>query len=335
MTLSIALCTYNGESYLLEQLQSILHQVRPPDELVVFDDASTDQTVGLLRDFAARQRTFPVRIHVNPRTVGPSMNFQQAIAACQGTIISLCDQDDVWLPDKLARVETAFQDDPSLGFVFGNAEICDAECRPLGYRLWDSIGFAGRLVRRLGARLGVRRRAAAERRHRGDHGVFGPVSAAGSSDCAGMDPRCLDRAFDFGDCAGRCDQRARDVVPAASQATPRCPEAQLPPAIPHGKDDEALAVPARSRLARGSFRTACARDEGARRWRPDVCRATAGLGPAARKNPPLPQPFRNSPAGVLSRAADHDGVFDVAVPAVFPRMEERRPGHFSLEPSMA
>ena len=148
MTLSIALCTYNGESYLLEQLQSILHQVRPPDELVVFDDASTDQTVGLLRDFAARQRTFPVRIHVNPRTVGPSMNFQQAIAACQGTIISLCDQDDVWLPDKLARVETAFQDDPSLGFVFGNAEICDAECRPLGYRLWDSIGFAGRLVRR-------------------------------------------------------------------------------------------------------------------------------------------------------------------------------------------
>jgi glycosyltransferase involved in cell wall biosynthesis len=149
MTLSIALCTYNGECYLREQLQSILNQVRPPDELVVFDDASTDHTVGLLHDFAAKQRSFPVRIHVNPRTVGPLMNFQQAIAACRGTIISLCDQDDVWLPDKLARVEAAFEDDPSLGFVFGNAEICDAECRPLGYRLWNSVGFTGRLVRRL------------------------------------------------------------------------------------------------------------------------------------------------------------------------------------------
>jgi glycosyltransferase involved in cell wall biosynthesis len=137
LRLSVALCTYNGAPFLSEQLQSLTQQTRLPDELVVFDDASTDDTVEMLRDFAARA-PFPVKVHVNPSRVGVTRNFEQAIAACTGDVIALCDQDDIWFPEKLALTSRAFQHNSQIGFVFGDAEVCDLALHPLGYRLWQS-----------------------------------------------------------------------------------------------------------------------------------------------------------------------------------------------------
>jgi glycosyltransferase involved in cell wall biosynthesis len=145
LRLSIALCTYNGSAHLSEQLESLVHQTRPAEELVVFDDGSADETVEILRRFAV-SAPFPMTIHVNPQRLGPAKNFEQAITACTGDLISLCDQDDIWRQDKLALTEAAFQKNPELGFVFGDAEVCDDDGKELGYRLWNSVRFSPRLL---------------------------------------------------------------------------------------------------------------------------------------------------------------------------------------------
>src|ERR1700721_581226 len=111
MNLSIALCTYNGERFLPEQLRSIGEQSRLPDELVGCDDASTDRTLGIIEDFA-RQAPFPVRIEVNAANSGSTPNFAKAIGMCKGDSIVLADQDDVWVPSKLAALETALTFNP-------------------------------------------------------------------------------------------------------------------------------------------------------------------------------------------------------------------------------
>ena len=131
MRLSIALCTYNGSAYLSEQLESLAAQTRTPDELVVCDDNSTDgRTVEMVRAFA-RNSPFAVRFSVNRKTLGPKKNFQRAIARCQGDVIFLCDQDDVWEPNKLARIEETLLAAPEAGFVFTDAEVVDEDLRIL------------------------------------------------------------------------------------------------------------------------------------------------------------------------------------------------------------
>jgi glycosyltransferase involved in cell wall biosynthesis len=140
MKISVAMCTYNGARYLREQLDSIATQTRPPEELVVCDDGSSDATCEIINAFAANAR-FPVRLHVNEQNLGSTRNFEQAIRLCEGDIIALSDQDDVWLPEKMRRLEDCFQRDTQVGLVFTDAQVVDGDLRPLGYRLWESVGF--------------------------------------------------------------------------------------------------------------------------------------------------------------------------------------------------
>lgn len=131
MKLSIALCTYNGAAYLPQQLESLATQSRLPDELIVCDDNSTDgRTAEIVRTFA-RSAPFEVRLSVNRQTLGSTRNFAAAITLCRGEAIFLCDQDDVWHEDKLARMEAAFTAAPEAGFVFSNAEVVDEDLRSL------------------------------------------------------------------------------------------------------------------------------------------------------------------------------------------------------------
>ena len=133
--ISVALCTYNGSRYLREQLDSIASQTRRPDELVIRDDMSADETVEIAERFAEKA-PFPVNIHRNTENFGSTRNFESAIEACRGEIIALSDQDDVWEPQKLERIETEFAADPGLGMVFSDAMLTDENLRPLGIRLW-------------------------------------------------------------------------------------------------------------------------------------------------------------------------------------------------------
>lgn len=136
MKISIALCTYNGAKYLQEQLDSFAAQTRLPDELVVCDDASSDDTNLLLKSFA-KAAPFDVRIFVNRKNLGSSKNFEQAIEKCSGDIIALSDQDDVWLPEKLESIASAFRSQLDAGLVFTDAIVTDEHLKPTGWKLWD------------------------------------------------------------------------------------------------------------------------------------------------------------------------------------------------------
>lgn len=148
------MCTYNGSRYLSAQLESIGTQTRLPDELVICDDVSTDDTGRIIEQFAA-SAPFPVRLEVNTRNLGSTKNFEKAIGLCAGRLIALSDQDDVWLPDKLKSIENEFSRAPNVGLVFSDAEVVDENLRPLGIRLWTSIGFDEKLQRELRSARGL------------------------------------------------------------------------------------------------------------------------------------------------------------------------------------
>lgn len=99
---SVLMCTYNGAAYLREQLDTILDQTWPLYELLVFDDASTDDTWEVLKEYAAK---YPVmRIFRNEKNMGYAANFKQAFLAAKGDVIAIADQDDIWVKDKIEKM---------------------------------------------------------------------------------------------------------------------------------------------------------------------------------------------------------------------------------------
>lgn len=122
------------------QLNSLLSQTRLPDELVVCDDASDDDTYAILREFAARA-PFVVRIYRNPNRLGVAANFEQAIRLCKADIIALSDQDDVWFPRKLESFAKVFMASPEIGWAFCDAEVVSSSLQPLGYTMWERVSF--------------------------------------------------------------------------------------------------------------------------------------------------------------------------------------------------
>jgi glycosyltransferase involved in cell wall biosynthesis len=113
MRISVALATYNGARFLSEQLRSIAAQTVRPDELVVSDDGSTDDTLRILAGFA-EQAGFPVRIVPDHPRFGFADNFLHAAGACRHDLVAFADQDDVWMPNKLEIARTRMIRDDSL-----------------------------------------------------------------------------------------------------------------------------------------------------------------------------------------------------------------------------
>ncbi len=138
--ISIALATFNGEPFLGQQLDSIAGQSLRPIELVVSDDGSSDQTVQILRRFAAASNLSLRLLPVEPARLGPADNFARAISACEGDLIALCDQDDLWRPDKLATLADAIAA-RGADLVFSDADLLGADGAALGRRLWTAVGL--------------------------------------------------------------------------------------------------------------------------------------------------------------------------------------------------
>lgn|SRR6187402_543085 len=140
LRISVAMCTYNGSRYLAEQLRSLASQQRLPDELVLCDDGSLDDTVSLAEEFA-REAPFVIRVIRNPQNLGYSQNFAKAIELCSGDVIALADQDDVWYPQKLERLSDLFLTYPAMGGVFSNGNLIDGNSELVAGDLWGSFGF--------------------------------------------------------------------------------------------------------------------------------------------------------------------------------------------------
>jgi glycosyltransferase involved in cell wall biosynthesis len=140
MRVSVAMCTYNGGAFVAEQLRSIVEQTRPVDEIVVCDDVSGDNTLDIVRAFAA---TAPVRVRidVNESNLGYRLNFSKAMSLCTGDVILLADQDDIWLPAKVARILDIFENRSEVDLVFSDADLVHEDLSPVGYTIWQSIEF--------------------------------------------------------------------------------------------------------------------------------------------------------------------------------------------------
>jgi glycosyltransferase involved in cell wall biosynthesis len=121
---SIAMATYNGERFLQEQLDSVARQTLLPYELVACDDGSTDGTLDILHRFAS-EAPFPVRVFRNPSRLGYGFNFLGALSRCTGELVAFCDQDDVWMEQKL-QVCADVMIDPGISLVSHSAVITSA-----------------------------------------------------------------------------------------------------------------------------------------------------------------------------------------------------------------
>ncbi len=126
---SVAMCTYNGQRFLDQQLQSFLDQTVQPDELVVCDDVSSDDSIAMVEAFAARA-PFAVKLFRNAQNLGYIRNFEQAIAQCTGDLVLLCDQDDVWDRRKIEILREVFVAEPEVGLVLHDFVRVTAEGAP-------------------------------------------------------------------------------------------------------------------------------------------------------------------------------------------------------------
>lgn len=125
------MATYNGSKYVLEQLESFSNQTRLPDEVVVSDDCSDDATLQIVSDFAAKA-PFKMRVHQNDFNVGYAQNFGEALSQCTGDMTLLSDQDDIWFPEKIKKIEKMFVDNPSDQLLITDAEFTDEKLSPTG-----------------------------------------------------------------------------------------------------------------------------------------------------------------------------------------------------------
>ena len=139
MKVSVVLCTYQGEHFLQEQLQSILAQTRRPDEIIVSDDASTDSTTDIAEKLL-HGSGIAYEIHVNEQNLGFRQNFAQAMQRASGDILFLSDQDDVWHPEKIARMLVPFEQSETL-MAFHNAVLVDSALQPLAPSFWRTMTF--------------------------------------------------------------------------------------------------------------------------------------------------------------------------------------------------
>lgn len=133
---SVAVATYNGERHLQQQLESFLAQTVLPDEVVIYDDSSTDRTVEVARQFSARA-PFEVKIFVGDR-VGFGQNFGRALAETSGDIVFMSDQDDEWDPIKVERVLMV-----DAALVVHDLMLCQADLTPIGQSMSQRLKAFG------------------------------------------------------------------------------------------------------------------------------------------------------------------------------------------------
>lgn len=141
LRLSIVICIYNGAAYLQQQLDSLLAQTCLPDEIVMSDDGSTDASQPIVQAFAERARGLGIAVQLwgNPDNLGYVGNFSKALQQATGDVLFLCDQDDIWRPDKMALMAARFEDDPKLLLLHSDGRLVDAEGGSLRCTLFEAL----------------------------------------------------------------------------------------------------------------------------------------------------------------------------------------------------
>ena len=140
MTTSVVVCTYNGEQFIREQIDSILKQSIIPDEIIIVDDCSSDDTVKIVKKISEKACDVKIDLAVNRVNVGVASNFLNAIKKANGDYIFLCDQDDIWLPNKIEIFMKYIERNQKL-LYFSNGYLVDKERKRLKESLWNLMPF--------------------------------------------------------------------------------------------------------------------------------------------------------------------------------------------------
>lgn len=119
---SIVVATYNGDLFLSEQLESIKNQIYENFEIIISDDASTDSTFEIINSFVKNNPDLIIKLNFNKKNLGYVKNFEKAISLSNGNYIALCDQDDIWMPEKLSKCIDNLENTKALA-IFTNAKI--------------------------------------------------------------------------------------------------------------------------------------------------------------------------------------------------------------------
>lgn len=125
--ISVCMATFNGEKFLREQLDSVLLNLGENDEVIISDDGSTDKTIEVIESYVDKDSR--ISLLAGPRK-GIIANFENAIINCHGDYIYLCDQDDVWSPDKVFGVQKAFSVNEAL-VVVHDAQVVDKNLKEI------------------------------------------------------------------------------------------------------------------------------------------------------------------------------------------------------------
>lgn len=142
--LSVALCTYNGEKYIEQQLLSIINQILPVDEIIICDDQSEDKTCNIINNIINNHKGIKtdIKFFINKQRLGVIKNFEKAINLCTGNIIFISDQDDIWNKSKTQTITNHFNEHPNIELVFTNATIIDKNGYPIKKAtLFNILGF--------------------------------------------------------------------------------------------------------------------------------------------------------------------------------------------------
>lgn len=124
MKISIAMTTYNGERHIMQQIDSVRKQSLPPDEVIICDDASRDNTVQILKKYIDRYNLKEWHIIENRDSLGWKENFRKAISLTTGDIIFFSDQDDIWFLDKIKCMSEIMMK-KNAGCLYGRGIIID------------------------------------------------------------------------------------------------------------------------------------------------------------------------------------------------------------------
>ncbi|MES2777504.1 MAG: glycosyltransferase [Bacteroidota bacterium] len=141
MKISVALCTWNGEKYLAEQLASIFAQTLPVNEIVICDDKSSDNTISIIQDFQSRYPGI-ISLVQNPQSLQARKNFEQAIGLCTGDAIFLCDQDDRWVAGKVQATIDFFETHPKALGIFSNGYFLGEHGVNQNKTIWGALSFS-------------------------------------------------------------------------------------------------------------------------------------------------------------------------------------------------
>jgi len=149
-SVSVVLCTFNGRQYVARQLDSVLRQTHLPDEIVLADDGSSDQTLEIAAEQIA-SAALPQRPRLTVLDVadclGVTRNFSRAIEASSSDIVFLSDQDDVWREDKIEQQLFDLEREPTALLSVSNARLIGSGGDALGMDLFSALRITARDLR--------------------------------------------------------------------------------------------------------------------------------------------------------------------------------------------